>query len=157
MSEPAATSRGKRSRVSIRGHACPACSAPVGDAAARCAACGFTGFDTIAMFSEEAPPLLPVLDAAGIWSSADIRRIESAREKLRRRFPQIQWRVCTVDLAEGTKLPVFGFWLLNAGERYVGETDNDRAWTILLLIDAASGQAAVVPGYGAERCLDDAD
>ena len=101
--------------------------------------------------------MLPVLDAAGIWSSADIRRIESAREKLRRRFPQIQWRVCTVDLAEGTKLPVFGFWLLNAGERYVGETDNDRAWTILLLIDAASGQAAVVPGYGAERCLDDAD
>ena len=38
-----------------------------------------------------------------------------------------------------------------------GETDDDRAWTILLLLNVATGKAAVVPGYAAERCLEDAD
>ena len=157
MSTPADAPRERRRRVAAKGFVCPSCAGTVGDGAQRCPSCGFTGGDTISMFSDEAPPLLPVLDAAGIWTEREVRSIEDAREKVRRRFPQIQWRVCTVDLPEETKLSVFGFWLLNAAEKYVGETDDDRAWTILLLLNVATGHAAVVPGYAAERCLEDAD
>lgn len=156
MSTAAEPSRKKR-RVAIRGCVCPACAEPLDATAGRCPACGFTGAETIGLFSDEAPPLLPVLDAVGLWDDVQTARIEAARDKLRRKFPQVHWRVCAVDLEPGTKLPVFGFWLLNVSEKYVHETDEDRTWTVLLVIDVATGRAAVVPGYRAQGCLDDAD
>jgi hypothetical protein len=33
----------------------------------------------------------------------------------------------------------------------------ERAWTVLLLINAKSGQAAVIPGYAAEHWIPDDD
>jgi hypothetical protein len=109
------------------------------------------------MFPDPPPPLLPLLDAASLWDAVDTRRIETAREKLRRCFPQFHFHVCTVMLPEDIRLPVFGFWLLNACPFYVNETAEDRAWTVLLLIDAGTGKCAVIPGYSAEQWLSDDD
>jgi hypothetical protein len=139
------------------GNACPKCGGAVAADANRCLACGFTGADTMVMFPDPPPPLLPVLDAAALWNDSDVRSIEAAREKLRRRFPQLRFHVCSVALPASTSLPAFGFWLLNACPFYVNETAAERAWAVMLLVNAASGQAAVVPGYAAERWLDDAD
>jgi hypothetical protein len=136
---------------------CPSCQAVIAAEAERCPSCGFTGADTMILFPEPAPPLLPVLDAAGLWNVADLHRIDVARAKLGRMFPQLQWRVCSVLLPEGAKLPVFGFWMLNVCPLYAQETAAQRAWSVLLLIDAQSGQAAVVPGYAAEPWLADDD
>lgn len=107
------------------------------------------------IFSDSPPPLLPILDAAGIFKNKDIRRIEAGRDALHRRFPQFQWRICTVCLPAETSLPLFGFWLLNACPFHEKETSEERAWTVLLLINADSGQAAVVTGYAAEPFLSD--
>lgn len=137
------------------GFACPACGAAVAADAKRCPSCKFTGSDVMAMFGDRPPPLLPLLDAAGIWKAEDDRRFEHAGAKLRRRFPQFRIRICTVMLAAETSLPLFGFWLLNACPFDVNETAEDRAWAVLLLIDARNGRIAVVPGYSAERCLGD--
>ncbi len=82
-------------------------------------------------------------------------QIEAARERLRRRFPQFHWRVCCVKLPPATDLSVFGFWLLNACSLQDKETLEERAWTVLLLIDVKSSQAAAIPGYAAENCFDD--
>ncbi len=136
---------------------CPACGVTLKVDSKWCSACNFTGANTVAMFPDSPPPLLPILDAAGIWNDADIRKIEAAREKVRSRFPQLHWRVCTVSLPVGTALPVFGFWLLNTCPLHGFETPEERAWTVLLLIDVESGQAAAIPGYAAEPCLGDAD
>lgn len=107
------------------------------------------------IFTDSPPPLLPILDAAGIFKDKDVRRIEAGRDALRRRFPQFQWRICTVCLTAETSLPLFGFWLLNACPFHENETLEERAWTILLLVNADSGQAAVVTGYAAEPFLSD--
>ena len=136
---------------------CPSCGGELSADVERCPACGFTGADTMFLFPDPAPPLLPVLDAAGLWNHADMHRIDVARAKIGRIFPQFQWRVCTVMLPEGTSLPVFGFWMLNVCPLYAQETAARRAWSVLLLIDASSGQAAVVPGYQAEPWLSDDD
>lgn len=125
--------------------------------ASRCHGCGFTGADTLVLFPDPPPPLLPVLDAAGLWDQQDLKRIEVAREKIRRRFPQFKFHVCTVMLPPATRLPVFGFWLLNVCPLYIQETPEDRSWTVLLLINARTGAVAVVPGYSAERWLSDED
>ncbi len=122
-----------------------------------CPSCNFTGGDTMAMFSDSPPPLLPILDAMGLWTESDLKKIEAERNSLRRRFPQFQWRICTVRLPPDAQLPLFGFWLLNACPLHEKETYEERAWTVLLLIDLASGRAAVIPGYAAETCLADDD
>ncbi|MEY3896845.1 MAG: hypothetical protein RLZZ214_2365 [Verrucomicrobiota bacterium] len=134
---------------------CPACGGPVKADSNWCPGCNFTGGDTVAMFPDHPPPFLPILDAAGILKPHAVRKIEAARDSLRRRFPQFQWRICTVILPPETRLSVFGFWLLNACPLDENETPEDRAATILLLINADSGQAAVIPGYAAESCLSD--
>lgn len=134
---------------------CPACGAGLRADSNWCPGCGFTGGDTVAMFPDCPPPFLPILDAAGILKPNDVRKIEAARDSLRRRFPQFHWQVCTVILSPETRLPVFGFWLLNVCPLGEMEAADDRASTILLLINADSGQAAVIPGYAAESCLSD--
>jgi hypothetical protein len=109
----------------------------------------------VTMFSDTPPPLLPILDAAGILKAKDFSKIEAARERLHRRFPQFRWRICTVTLPPETRLPVFGFWLLNMCPLDSAETREDRASTVLLLINAASGQVSAIPGYAVESYLSD--
>lgn len=107
------------------------------------------------LFPEAPPPLLPILDAAGILNERAVWKIEAARDKLRRRFPQFHWRVCTVVLPAETDLSVFGFWLLNVCPLHGKESAEDRAATVLLLINAGTGQVAAVPGYAVEPVLSD--
>lgn len=145
------------SHATVAGPVCPSCASQLAADTNRCPACAFTGQDTLRTFPFPPPPLLPVLDAADLWSGGDLKRIEAAREKLRRAFPQFHFHICTVMLPEDTKLPLFGFWMLNVCPFYVNETAADRAWSVLLLIDARSGSMAVVPGYSAERWLRDDD
>ena len=151
------SARNTSSRRLTFGAACPACAAPVAADAKWCPACNFTGGDTVVMFPDPPPPLMPLLDAAGLWIPDEMKMIETAREKLRRRFPQFHFHICTVMLPPETKLPAFGFWLLNVCPFYVNETAEDRAWTVLLLINARTGQAAVIPGYSAEHWISDED
>ena len=107
------------------------------------------------MFPGPAPPLLPVLDAAAVWTEEDMERIEKARDNLVGRFPQFRWHLCSVDLPAGDSLSVFGFWLLNVCPSPANGTVEDRPWTVLLVLNAGTGQAAAVPGYSAERWLGD--
>lgn len=134
---------------------CPACGGPLKADAKWCPACDFTGEKSLDMFPGDPPPLLPILDAVGALDDDGIRKIVASRENLRRRFPQFQWRICLVELSKQTSLPLFGFWLLNTCPLDDGESMDDRAWTILLLINAGTGQAAVIPGYAAEPFLSD--
>ena len=109
------------------------------------------------MFLDSPPPLLPVLDAAGIWTEAESRPIKAAAEKNRRRYPQLKFHVCSVMLPAEVNLAVFGFWLLNVCPLDAGETREERAWSVLLLINARTGNAAVIAGYSVEHWLGDRD
>ncbi len=155
MSESAQQRRGTTRRNTAGVISCPACGGPLKPDSKWCPACEFTGSRTVGLFPDDPPPLLPVLDAVGLLSADGERKIGSAVERLRKRFPQFHWKVCIVNLPEGTSLPVFGFWLLNACPLHGAETVDERAWTVLLLINAANGQAAVAPGYGADPFLAD--
>jgi hypothetical protein len=139
----------------VFGGVCPACGTAICADAKRCQSCKFTGSDVMPMFGDKPPPLLPLFDAAAIWKAEDIRKIERASFALSGKFPQFRFRVCTVMLPAETSLPLFGFWLVNVSPLDVNETAEDRAWVVLLLIDARCGRVAVVPGYSAERCLAD--
>jgi RNA polymerase subunit RPABC4/transcription elongation factor Spt4 len=134
---------------------CPSCAGPLGQDSKWCPNCHFTGGDCVQIFPDSPPPLLPILDAAGLFNDRDIQKIESARSALSRRFPQFRWKICTIFLPPEKRLPLFGFWLINVCPFHKDETLEERAWTILLLINASNGQVAAVPGYAAEPVLSD--
>jgi len=109
----------------------------------------------MAMFPGAPPPLLPILDVADVWNASDIRLIDAARTDVEKRFPQFRWRFCALDMPPGVKLNLLGFWLLNAAPLVPPETEQDRAWTVLLIINRSNGHAAVIPGYAAEPWITD--
>ena len=132
---------------------CPACRAHLKDHPDWCPHCRFTGSDTMELFPGTPPPLPPVLDAASVWKASDLRTITAARNKLHKRFPQFIWKICTVELDSTQSIDMFSFWMLNASPLADDETPEQRAWTVLLLIDTANGKATVTPGYTAEAWL----
>jgi hypothetical protein len=107
----------------------------------------------MAMFPDAPPSLLPLFDEVGLLKKGDLRKIQGARDKVTKRFPQFQWRVCIVSLPVETSLPLFGFWLLNACPLHELESAEQRAWTVLLLVNANTEKAAVTAGYAAEPCM----
>lgn len=143
--------------VNPRDHfSCPACGVLTVAAQPRCRTCGFTGGDTLEIFGSHAPALItPVFDAAGLWDERDVHRIGRAVEKMDRAYPQFRWCFCAVRAPRDTRLQLLGFWLHNASPLAKGETTDQRQWTIVVIIDAESASAAAVPGYQAERRLDD--
>lgn len=136
-------------------HACPACGSSLTVDANWCPSCNFTGGHTLAMFPDAAPLLLPVLDTIGLLKERDLRKIGKARNQVTKRFPQFHWRVCVVSLPAETSLQLLGFWLLNASPLDEQETAEQRVWTVLLVVNADTGNAAVTAGYAAEACMTD--
>lgn len=142
-------------RFAIASVSCPSCHMKLEREASWCGACGFTGQKSIDMFGDDPPPLLPILDVADLWSEKEQKSITSAVKKFNKRFPQVNWRICAVSLEPEVNLSVFGFWLMNVCPLELGETEEDREWTILLLVDGKSCSATVTPGYRAELWLSD--
>jgi hypothetical protein len=142
-------------RFAISSVACPSCHVKLDRDAKWCEACGFTGAKSMEMFGDSPPPLLPILDVADLWDKKGQRAIEAEVKAFGKRFPQIRWRICAVSLGPEVSLPLFGFWLMNASPLLPGESDEDREWSILLLVDSNSGRASVTAGYQAEIWLSD--
>jgi hypothetical protein len=134
---------------------CPSCGGIMERESLNCPICGFTGSKTMDLFGTRPPMLQPVLDAAGVWSAQDQREIKRAVSRFNQRFPQIRWRICVVALGKEVSQPLFGFWLLNASPLAEGETEEDRTWTVLLIVDSEKQTASVTPGYRAEPWLSD--
>lgn len=140
-------------RFAVGGVSCPACHAKIERDAKWCEGCGFTGAETLRMFGESAPEMLPIMDPAGIWNEKGRKMIGAEFKSLGRRFPQIKWRICLIALEPGVNLSLFGFWLFNASPLAPGETADDRAWAILLVVDSNSGRTSVTTGYRSEVWL----
>lgn len=144
--------RRSRVRSASEAFACPACQTHIGPVE-RCPNCHFTGSDTMAMFGGSPPPVAPVNDLAGLWDEAALKAIAKARKRANGRFPQFRWSLCSMHLPPETNLRLYGFWMLNAYPLAEDESENNRLWTVLLLINAAANKAAVIPAYAAEPWL----
>ena len=149
------TRRYSAKRFAAGAMVCPSCLQRLPESVNRCPGCEFTGADTLALFPQALPPLQMILDAAGLWSDPELLKIKRRLEKLQRRFPQIHWSLYSLDAGEVSNLRLFGFWLLNASPLAEGETEEQRAWTILVVFNGASGKVALVPGYGVEPWVPD--
>ncbi len=136
---------------------CPRCVQRIHRAAESCPHCGFTLADADAVFGHEEVRIKCLTDCAGILRRRDRHRVETAMEKISRRFPQVFVAVYTGSLGELANLRQFGFWLLNraAFEDVPLEKPNEAG--ILITVDPESKAAGMVFGYLLDPFLEDSD
>lgn len=95
------------------------------------------------------------MDNAGIldekWKPDVVRAFDAVQKK----FPQIGFYVCTLELDDSVQLPEFGFWMMNACKLQQGQVERDRAWSMLMLIDVHRGLVSLTPGYALEAFIED--
>lgn len=136
---------------------CPRCVQRIHRAAGSCPHCGFSLADADQRWGAEDVRLRCLTDAAGIMRRGERERVESAMERISRRFPQVFVAVYTGALGEVSNIRQFGFWLLNrsAFEDLPAGKPNEAG--ILLTIDPESKAAGFVFGYLLDAFLEEAD
>lgn len=135
---------------------CPACRRLTDRDAEFCPSCGFMGEHTMSIFPVSAPPLDEIGDHAGLFEPREKEVIQRAIQAMRKRFPQIQWKIVTANLERKDATGLFAFWLLNVSPLGSAEKAGDRRWTVLIVI-TPTGEIAFVPGYSVEVWLSGQD
>ena len=136
---------------------CPRCVQRIHRAAESCPHCGFSIEDVDDRFGSVEVRLRCLSDTAGVMKSADRVRVETAMERISRRFPQIFVAVYTGALGEVANIRQFGFWLLNRAAFEDLPADKPNEAGVLLTIDPASKAAGFVFGYLLDPFLDESD
>ncbi|BDS05821.1 hypothetical protein NT6N_08610 [Oceaniferula spumae] len=134
---------------------CPSCLQRFKEQAEQCPRCGFDAHATVRQFPYTPPVLDRFMDHANVTDEAIRADVIAASDQLVRRFPQLGMYFCMVNLEDDVNLPEFGFWMMNACRLQHGQTEEERAWSILLLVDVRRGLVAVTPGYAIEAFMED--
>jgi hypothetical protein len=125
---------------------CPHCQAESSEAAEACSRCGFAFGACQKAFPFAPPPLSLVIDPSKLLPDGIEGEIQGALQKVRKRFPQVDFSFCFVRLAAGSATQEFAFWLHNSAPG----ADQNRAWQVLLVGDLTSGSLALTVGYALE-------
>ncbi|MBP7950196.1 MAG: hypothetical protein KA004_11110 [Verrucomicrobiales bacterium] len=136
---------------------CPRCVREVAPGAANCGECGFSIADLNAHFGAEPVVLDRVHDAAGIFQPPEVESLTNALTEFEAQFPQLFLCIHAGALPAGTGPRQFGFWLLNHAAVNAVAITRPNENGALLVLDAASGQAALVVGYFLECHLNRED
>lgn len=134
---------------------CPSCTLRLEESVNVCPSCGFTGAQTMQMYHGTPPPMMEIMDLAGVWTDEEKNEIQKKINKLRSLFPQVHWSILSVVLPPETNLRTFAFWVFNASPLSEGQTAETRQWTIFLLVEPDNHRITVLPGYCIEPFLSD--
>lgn len=132
---------------------CPYCQAAVYAGAPECPACRLS-FPKAAALLGAMPRLAPALaDTVHALRPAETSRIKRRIATLQRRFPQLVPQVVLHRFPADHPLPLYVFWLFNAGQFAGNSRRGGDNHALLLVIDPDRGEAALMPGYGLEPLL----
>jgi len=134
---------------------CPSCLQRFKESERQCQRCGFDAYRVVEQFTFKPPVMELMMDHAGITDDELCTDLASAVDKLVRKFPQVGFYFCFVEMDDPVKLSEFGFWLMNASPLQEGQVEKDRAWSLLLLIDVKRGLVSFTPGYAIEAFIED--
>jgi uncharacterized membrane protein YgcG len=132
---------------------CPFCQFQVHASSSECPACQLTFPRTSALLGA-VPRLNPlVADTTGSLKLADQAKLKSRIQEIERRFPQLALQVVMHRFPDEHPFSLYVFWLFNAAA-FAGEGKRGKDnHALLLAIDPARGEAAIIPGYGLEPFL----
>lgn len=132
---------------------CPFCQTPLRPNAHECPACRLTFPRTKALVGA-LPRLAPVVaDTNQQLSPADQVKLKKRIARIQRRFPQLVLQVVLHSFPEEHPFSMHVFWLFNAGN-FAGDSRRGKDnHALLVALDPARGEAAIMPGYGLEPFL----
>lgn len=132
---------------------CPYCQIPLQASAPECPSCRLTYPRTSALVGA-VPRLSPmVADTTQTLKSAEIAKLRKRVGEIQRRFPQLALQVVMHRFPEQHPFSMHVFWLFNAAS-FAGDLNRGKDnHALLLAIDPARGESAIMPGYGLEPFL----
>ena len=132
---------------------CPFCQTPLKVDAAECLVCRIT-YPRTSQLVGALPRLSSVVaDSTRQLSEAEITKLRKRIIEIETRFPQLILNVVMHHFPTEHPFSMHAFWLFNASN-YAGNSRRGKDnHALLLTLDPARGDSAIVPGYGLENHL----
>ena len=132
---------------------CPFCQTLQQADAPECPACRLTFPRTSALVGA-VPRLTPVVaDTTRSLSSPEQEKLKVRIAEMQRRFPQLVMQVVMHQFPEEHPFSMHAFWVFNAGN-FAGDSSRGKDnHALMIALDPARGEAAIMPGYGLEPFL----
>lgn len=134
---------------------CPYCEAPIAPAAQECESCHLTFPKTSALFG--AMPLIhrEVHDSTRQLTKSHKKDIQKHILRLRMKYPQLYVQVILYPFPPPHPMRTQVFWMFNAAG-FSGDTRRGPGnHTLVIAIDPARREVALMPGYGLEPFMDE--
>lgn len=132
---------------------CPSCGSSLEAPAAVCPACKFTlrqldtTFGTVPLHSRY------LTDRARSLTTGEVNRLGKLLRRFEQKFPQSVFSVFVTDLPAEATVGEFAFWLANRAQFGSVEAVGGFNFDLLLVIEAETGNAALIVGYGLEKLI----
>ncbi len=122
----------------------------------RCDYCGFSfSYLEKLLPVKQLPPLETLLDFSKKLEDNEKERILEAISFIHKRYPQFIPKVCLLPLQSDAEVQQMALWMINKCPVIEGETEADKEWYVLLLIDTSAAKCALTYGYQAEIFIPD--
>lgn len=132
---------------------CPYCQLPLHANAPECPACRLTYPRTCALVGAVPRLMAMVADTTRSLSPSDQAKLKRRISAIQQRFPQLVLQVVMHRFPEEHAFSMHVFWLFNAAS-FAGDGRRGKDnHALLLALDPARGEAAIMPGYGLEPFL----
>ncbi len=132
---------------------CPFCQTALQASAPECPSCRLTYPRTSTLLGA-VPRLAPMMaDTTGSMKASEQGKVKRRIDEIQRRFPQLALQVVMHRFPQEHPFSLHVFWLFNAasfaGDGFRGKDNH----ALLIAIDPARGESAIIPGYGLEPFL----
>lgn len=132
---------------------CPFCQLRLHASAPECPACRLTYPRTSSLIGA-VPRLSPmVADTTQSLSASDQNKLKRRVTAMHSRFPELTMQVVMHHFPEQHPFSMHVFWLFNAAAFDAEGRRGKDNHALLLALDPARGEAAIMPGYGLEPFL----
>lgn len=131
---------------------CPSCRRPVDVPAPSCPHCHVSLRKLDLKFGVAPKHLGTVTDHEQILTSAERRHLTTLLRLFQRKFPQMIFEVVIAELAAGTSIGEYTFWLANRMRFSAIEAKGERNFDLLLVVNT-TGESGLSAGYGLENLV----
>lgn len=132
---------------------CPYCQLPIHASAPECPSCRLTYPRTTALLGALPRLSTVVADTTGSLKGTEPSKLKARIGQIQRRFPQLALQVVMHRFPAEHPFSLHVFWLFNAAS-FAGDGNRGKDnHALLLAIDPARGESAIMPGYGLEPFL----
>lgn len=136
---------------------CPACGNMLDAPADACPVCKFSlrrldpKFGTVPLHGHY------LTDRASSLTQGEANRLGKLLRRFEKKFPQSVFSVFVTDLPAGTNISEYAFWLANRAQFGSVEAVGENNFNLLLVVEADTGNAALIVGYGLEKIISEDD